>query len=99
MSRLKILFFRKRESQIVLDVVEDPLKSEPLLSKEEMRHGIILLSCKTCNASTKHKVDGNRVQSRQLRLPFRRGSQIWYSHNPATCLVCGTIYTMYRRRN
>jgi len=99
LSRLKILFFRKRERQVVMDVVEYPLKSEPLLSKEEMRQGIIILSCKVCNASTKHKVEGNRVQNHQLRLPVRRGGQIWYSHNPATCLICGSTYIMYRRKN
>lgn len=92
------MFFRKRESQVVLDVVEYPLNGEPLLSKAEMRQGIIILSCKTCNASTKHKVE-NRVQNHQLRLPVRRGGQIWYSHNPATCLVCGTVYIMFRRKN
>lgn len=98
MSRLKILFFRKHGERVTLDLVEHPVNSPPGLTREEMRHGIILLSCKTCNASTKHKVEG-RVQNHQLRLPVRRGGQIWYSHNPATCLVCGAVYTMYRRRN
>lgn len=81
-----------------MDVVEYPLACAPLLSKAEMRQGIIILSCKTCNASTKHKVE-NRVQNHQLRLPVRRGGQIWYNHNPATCLVCGTVYIMFRRKN
>ena len=62
-------------------------KSEPVLTNEEMKRGIILLWCKKCNRTTKHKRILKTVsyQNCALDLVITRTMRTNY----VECLECG----------
>jgi len=90
MSRL--LFFRKPpQSKGSLRIID---AASTILSKAELKKGVVLLHCLKCGDTTRHKRD-ERGRIYFLGCVHLRG--IAYRREWAECLVCGTKYLMFKR--
>ena len=90
MSRL--LFFRKpvkvHASLRIIDA------ASTILSKAELKKGVILLHCLKCGDTTKHK-RLNRDALYFFGWTYFEG--VPYRREKAECLICGSLYQMLRR--
>lgn len=91
-SLSRLLFFRKpshiKASLKIIDV------ASTILTKVELKKGVVLLHCLKCGDTTKHK-RLNRDALYFFGWTYFEG--VPYRREKAECLVCGSLYQMLRR--